>query len=137
MGAEQVGYLVRGPGKITARQIRAAVRACRRQRRELLLDMAPGESTRDERMDAALSATGEYFDPEDIPENPEPQIREFVAWWSRPGTRDTARRQDPDDPGQVLLYAGDMSWGDEPEGGGYRMLKQAYTWGYVEALGIR
>ncbi len=35
-----------------------------------------------------------------------------------------------------IVVAGDMSWGDEPEGYGYQLLKQAQTMGLLDALGI-
>lgn len=136
MGAEQIGCLVKGPQKIPAVRIKAAVRACKRKRATLLGD-AGDDSSRSERMSAALSTTGEYFDPADIPDDPQQEIRSFVQWWHHIDSRDTCSRQDPDDPRQVLVYAGDMSWGDEPDGAGYRKLKQAMAWGYAEALGIR
>ena len=136
MGAEQIGYLCKGPMKIPTRKIKAAVRACLKQRHALLADAGEG-ATRGERSDAALAATGEYFDPEDIPKNPASSIRAFVEWWQHIEGRDTCSREDPDDPGQKLVYAGDMSYGDEPDGQGYQMLKQAIAWGYAEALGVR
>ena len=136
MGAEQVGYLVKGPIRIPAGKIKAAVAACKRQRQALLKDAGEG-ATRGERSDAALSATGEFFDPEDIPKNPSSAIRAFVAWWHCTEGRDTCSRVDTDDPRQKLVYAGEMSWGDEPEGHGYQMLKRAFAWGFAEALGIR
>ena len=136
MGAEQVGYLVKGPIKIPARKIQAAIRACKRRRQELLDDVGEGAS-RDERCDAAQSSTGEFFDPEDIPQNPQADIREFVDWWHTLDCRDACSRIDPDDPRQKLVYAGEMSWGDEPEGRGYQMLKRAWAWGFTEALGLR
>lgn len=136
MGADQVGYLVKGPMKMQARRIVSAVRACQQQRKALLEDA--GESaTRDERMDAALSATGEYFDPADIPENPVKDIRAFVDWWHTLDSRDACSRTDPDNPRQKLVYAGEMSWGDEPNGAGFQMLKRAFAWGFSEALGVR
>ena len=136
MGAEQTGYLVKGPMKIATGRIKAAVRACR-QRRQALLDDAGKGAGRGERCDAALSATGQMFDPEDIPRNPRAVIREFVAWWATTDGRDTCSRQDPDDARQKLVYAGEMSWGDDPDGHGYRMLQRAFAWGFAEALGIR
>jgi hypothetical protein len=88
-------------------------------------------------MDAAQSATGELFDPEDIPVNPAQEIRAFVDWWATTDGRDTCSRTDPDDPRQKLVYAGEMSWGDEPQGLGYQMLKKAFAWGFAKALGVR
>jgi hypothetical protein len=136
MGADQVGYLVKGPRRIAAGRIKAAVRACLRLRKQLL---AAADDPEDEnsRRDAALHLTGEFFDPADIPENPEREIRAFVDWWRRPEGRDVCCRDDPDNPRQTLVYAGEMSWGDEPSGYGYQMLKKALAWGFAEALGIR
>jgi hypothetical protein len=136
MGAELIGYVVKGPVKIQARRITAAARACLRQRKALLGDAGKG-AMRSERMDAAQSATGAYFDPHDIPVNPKAEIQAFVDWWVTLDSGDTCSRTDPDDPRQKLVYAGDMSWGDEPEGTGYQMLKRAFAWGFAEALGVR
>jgi hypothetical protein len=46
-------------------------------------------------------------------------------------------RDHPADARQRLLFAGEMSWGDEPQGYGYQKLKQTFAWGFAEALGIR
>lgn len=121
MGADQIGYLVKGPTRIPAGRLKAAVRACKRLRQELMRDAGAGTDV----------------DPRDIPEDPEAAIREFVEWWRVLDCRDTCSRPDPDDPRQKIVYAGEMSWGDEPDGYGYRMLKRAFTWGFAEALGIR
>lgn len=136
MGAEQVGFIVVGPVKIPAGRIKAAAKACSVQRRKLLKLVAP-DAPRYERRDAVLSETGEDFNPADIPENPEQDIRAFVDWWNSGGSRDTCSRQDPDNSRQKIVYAGEMSWGDEPQGYGYQMLKKAFAWGVAEALGIR
>jgi hypothetical protein len=136
MGAEQSGYLVKGPAKITAARVRAAVRACLRLRRELLASAADPESSAD-REKVAYDRTGIEFDPLEIPDDPTPAIRDFVDWWRTLGGGDTCSRTDPDDPKQVLVYAGDMTYGDEPDGYGYRKFKQAFAWGYAGALGVR
>ena len=136
MGAEQIGFIAKGPAKIPPGRIKAAVRACRRWRKEAL-DTVVDLENEDERRSAAYALTGEDFDPGDIPENPEPGIREFVEWWRHAEGRDTCSRRDPDDKRQMLVYAGDMSDGGEPDGHGYQMLKKAFAWGFAEALGIR
>jgi hypothetical protein len=136
MGAEQIGWLCKGPVKIPAGKVKAAIKACL-QRRQELLDDAGADATRDERCDAAESATDVSFDPLDIPENPEKEIRAFVEWWHELDSRDTCSRADPDDSLQKIVYAGEMTWGDEPHGYGYQKLKQAMAWGFVKALGIR
>jgi hypothetical protein len=81
MGADQVGNLAKGPVKIPAGRLKKAVRPCLKLRRALLA--SAGEcASRSARQDAALLATGERFDPEDIPDNPEgeiPEVRGLVA----------------------------------------------------------
>lgn len=34
-----------------------------------------------------------------------------------------------------IVSAGELSWGDEPQGGGFQELKEAYRWGVVRMLG--
>ena len=136
MGAEQVGYLVKGPKRIGGRAIGRAVRECVRHRQGML-SLCDGAKDAEAGMAAMIEHAGERFDPADIPEDPSAAIREFADWWNSPGSRDTSLRDDPDDPKQRLLYAGEMSWGDEPGGQGYGMLKRAFCWGFAEALGIR
>ena len=136
MGADQIGYLVKGPRKINPARIKAAARACLKTRAAILKDVSDN-ANRGERQEAAYALTSEYFDPEDIPENPEQAIREWIEWWTHQDSRDTCSRSDPDNPRQQLVYAGEMSWGDEPSGRGYQMLKKAFAWGFAEALGIR
>lgn len=136
MGADQVGYLVKGPVRIAPGRIEQAVRACRKLRRWLLAEAGP-DANSGQRHDVALSLTGEYFDPADIPENPRQTVMDFVTWWQCPEGRDVCLRDDPDNPRQRLVFAGEMSWGDEPDGYGYQMLKQALAWGYANVLGIR
>lgn len=35
----------------------------------------------------------------------------------------------------MIVTAGEMTWGDEPQGLGYQELKQAYRWGVIPMLG--
>ena len=136
MGADQIGYLVKGPARILTRGIPRAVRACLARRRELLDEAGP-DADEWVRRETALEITNEFFDPVDIPDDPEPVVKEFVDWWRSLNARDTTFRVDPDDPRQRIVYAGDMSYGDEPDGRGYQMLKRAFAWGFAEALGVR
>ena len=136
MGAEQIGYLVKGPLRISERRIPAAVQACR-QRKAALLQAGGPDADEWDRSQAALAVTDACFDPENIPEDPSPVIREFLDWWATLNARDTCSRWDPDDPRQQLVYAGEMTWGDEPTGHGYEMIQRALAWGFADALGVR
>lgn len=53
-----------------------------------------------------------------------------------PVFRDSASVPDPADPSCVIVFAGERSWGDTPEGAGFRCLAQAQVLGISEALGI-
>ena len=136
MGAEQIGYLVKGPRRIPKCRIPAAVRACRQRKAELLATAGP-EAEEWDRCEAALVRAEACFDPADIPEDPTPAVRKFMDWWATLAARDTCSRPDPDDPTQILVYAGEMTAGDEPEGVGYRMIRGALAWGFAGPLGVR
>ena len=61
----------------------------------------------------------------------------FVSGWNDPCFRDTACRGDPDDPDGKIVVAGERSWGDEPTGSGYQLLKKGFALGIAQELGIR
>jgi len=64
----------------------------------------------------------------------------FLEVWNNAGPRDVNSRLFRPAPGKrmlKLLVAGDMSWGDEPEGAGYQAIKEAYLLGLFPRLGIQ
>lgn len=63
-------------------------------------------------------------------------VREFAAAWNEGRFRDLAFRIDPDKPGRKVVVAGELSWGDEPSGLGYQMLKKAFGLGIAQRLGV-
>jgi hypothetical protein len=70
------------------------------------------------------------------PEELAKEIQEFVAGWNDGGFRDLAFRIDPEKPGRKVVVAGELSWGDEPDGRGYQMLKKAFGLGIAQSLGV-
>ena len=62
-------------------------------------------------------------------EDPEEFVDEFIHFWDEPCGRDVSCRTFCTKPGGgqktlvKIVFAGDMSWGDEPEGYGYTTLK--------------
>jgi hypothetical protein len=64
------------------------------------------------------------------------EIQEFVAGWNDGCFRDLAVRDDPEKPGRKVVVAGELSWGDEPDGRGYQMLKKAFGLGIAQRLGV-
>ena len=65
------------------------------------------------------------------------EIQEFADGWNKGCFRDMAARQDPDNPARQIVVAGDMSWGDEPDGLGYQLLKKAFGLGIAQLLGVQ
>ena len=63
-------------------------------------------------------------------------VREFANAWNEGRFRDVAFRIDPDQPGRKVVVAGQLSWGDEPDGLGYQMLKKAFGLGIAQRLGV-
>lgn len=70
------------------------------------------------------------------PEELAKEIQEFVAGWNDGCFRDLAFRIDPEKPGRKVVVAGELSWGDEPDGRGYQMLKRAFGLGIAQLLGV-
>jgi hypothetical protein len=67
-------------------------------------------------------------------------VMEFVENWPFMGARDAAVRslvaKDFKIEGQVVVFAGDMTWGDDPDGFAYTWLKRAEVLGFDFDLGI-
>jgi len=70
------------------------------------------------------------------PEELAKQVREFTAGWNEGRFRDLAFRIDPDKPSRKVVITGELSWGDEPGGLGYQMLKKAFGLGIAQSLGV-
>jgi hypothetical protein len=64
------------------------------------------------------------------------EVREFAAGWNDGCFRDLTFRDDPKKPGRKVVVAGELSWGDEPDGCGYQMLKKAFGLGIAQRLGV-
>ena len=63
-------------------------------------------------------------------------VQEFAAGWNDGRFRDWSFRLDPEKPGRKGVVAGELSWGDEPDGLGYQMLKKAFGLGIAQRLGV-
>jgi hypothetical protein len=142
MGADLVGYMLKGPRELD------------RDRFELALGIAANVIGQAGQARAAELA-GEDFEREDFDaldndlidldcdlENiaeldPEKLLAELIDVWEGHGARDMTTRFDPDDDDQQIVFAGEMSWGDEPEGFAYRTLRDADKLGMLDVFGIR
>jgi hypothetical protein len=70
------------------------------------------------------------------PEELAKAVKDFAAAWNEGRFRDLAFRTDPDKPDRKVAVAGELSWGDEPEGLGYQTLKKAFGLGIAQRLGV-
>jgi len=64
------------------------------------------------------------------------EVRDFVASWNDGRFRDLSYRVDPLHPRHKVVVAGERSWGDEPQGIGYQMLKKAFGLTIAQRLGV-
>ena len=64
------------------------------------------------------------------------EVRGFVAAWNDGCFRDMSYRIDPLRPRRKVVVAGELSWGDEPDGAGYQMFKKAFGLTIAQRLGV-
>jgi hypothetical protein len=72
--------------------------------------------------------------------SPREFVNAFIAFWNEPNTRDVVCRDlpkflDPENK-MKLVFAGDTSWGDEPDGWGYQMLETVARFDLWGAFGL-
>lgn len=137
MGADQIGFLFKGPVRLDrSRENRA--RAIRRGREVIA-------ATRAFRPDQPHPYVLDHLDPDDIADlssgpdqlpDPAKLVRRLIRWWYE-GARDTCMCRDPDDPSQVIGFAGEMTWGDEPCGLGYELIRDGYRLDVLHFFCIR
>ena len=150
MGADQIGYLLVGPDTLSPRKVSKLRQSLTRAweiidaykevngdvlgfSEEVILSVGSLLGASEGRYSELLERMGKDLD--DLPTVK--QLDEFVAWWNdgTPG-RDVATRNHPTKKGWFILWAGEMTWGDEPSGHGYGMLHGLGDWGLLCHLDI-
>jgi hypothetical protein len=137
MGADLICYMVKGPEDLDESKRDEAIQKVDKfilDVRSFLDAQEKGETTEEHRL---YFADLEEWDLEKIADSEAEEIVDelFAAW--NGDYRDTSHRPDPDDKNQRFVVAGEMSWGDEPSGGGYQGLKMAEKVGLFEFFGLR
>ena len=150
MGADLISYILVGPEKLKAS---AKATKAMLARGETLVALA--KRVVDESLDyddltekeQDLVGTLEYEDLVNYVFDLDPStvLAEFLSLWKNADARDCSARLF-DVPSKTkggrrqcfqILVAGDMSWGDEPEGAGYQTIKAALILGFPCQFGVR
>ncbi len=141
MGADQIGFLFKGPIKLDTTRTTTQLAI---ERGKKVVEAIRWLTTHDELPDH-LSESLAHVDGDTIDEfvqdpgsvpDPERTVKDLIEWWH--GTaRDTCRRVDPDDTEHVIGFAGEMTWGDEPAGFGYQTMKAAALFNILDLFEIR
>ena len=130
MGADQIGFLFKGPIKLDTTRTTTQL-AIERGKKvvEAIRWLAAHGHLPDHLSDSLSHLDGDTVDefvqdPGSVPD-PERTVKDLIEWWHG-SARDTCKRLDPDDKEQIIGFAGEMSWGDEPSGRGYQILRDAH-----------
>jgi hypothetical protein len=137
MGADLIGYMAVGPTRLpdTPEALAAAVAVATERQQKVALAFADGESVDSVRIDGSYY---EAYDAENIAAlDPVALVEAFVDLWNEGRARDVCWRELPTDPPTKCLFAGDMSWGEEPEGHGYTTLRDADRLGLWHFYGLK
>lgn len=62
-------------------------------------------------------------------------VKELVSDWP-PCYSDSALRPDPNDAAKIIAVAGELGWGDTPDGAGYHALDRLAKSGVYSELGF-
>lgn len=149
MGADLIGYMCIGPKRITAAQKKAATKRAWEifQALRAWYGDDDGEGKRQEILDGLeLGGIDETYQLESLEFHRanftvadrihiEATVAEIVQFWNDPDSFDSVCRDISDT--EKVVFCGEMSWGDEPEGHGYQLLKMAHVLEILEQLGIR
>jgi len=144
MGADLVGYLVIAPNQISGDMVDAAVAqavaTCDLARTWLRLEQT-GNTEALEAFKLPALWEHENLAPDDVADlaamgeaECRKAVEETIDFLHAPDSRDCALRSIDED--RFALFCGEMSWGEEPEGDGYQILKRMFLLGVDQALGI-
>lgn len=136
MGADLIAYICKGPQKLDRSKRDAAVAHTTE-----IVELAKISGDSEDALDGLLEKFGDLSGFEDLESvaNIEPAefVDSFIETWDNCDCRDMSFRTDPDDENQKIVVAGELSWGDTPEGEGYTALNTATVLGLMLIFGIR
>jgi hypothetical protein len=145
MGASLIGYLVKGPHQLNTDEATIQLAIARAQ--SMLDQIAAWKrvETDDEREAFAVQYNINHEDFDDhsssqmasLTGKTAPElVKDFLEFWPGEDCRDACVRPDPDSPSKVIIFAGEMSWGDEPQGEAFEQLQRAELLGLYSVFEI-
>lgn len=156
MGADQIGYLWTQPTTYDEQHLRSLVigrlqevHAELEQARKALndagdvdLESDPGFSQRFPRLEYLrhwdlLGSVADVLEVWSERLQAEGMVDQIVCLLTNHSGRDTISRPDPNNPSRCLCFAGEMTWGDEPDGLGYRCMRLIHALDLTGPLDIR
>jgi hypothetical protein len=140
MGSDLIGFLVVGPKELNVskkekaiKKVEYIIKRCSNidptaptERDKKLLEEMGIFSDYQESIEEAISLVLEI-------DNPVTFVEDFMEFWGSPETRDVAWRYYGK---KQIVFAGDSTWGDEPNGQGYELLKLAYITGIAKVFKV-
>lgn len=147
MGADLIGYMLKGPKKFTAAKKKDALKKAiqigmtaeamveSKEAGEEWSPVLPWQKEAAKAIESALEQ-GSMPDLESFTrEGAQDAFDKFLLAWEG-GHRDVNVRVDPDDKTQVLFFTGGMSWGDSP-GETFEEVERAFMYLIPDNLGVR
>jgi hypothetical protein len=149
MGADFISFLAIGPVKLSASKatrkkaekrvtefVTEALRYMDAEIQEGDEGLAVMEEVRSNPMFTHLDLTYDIHWVKEFSANPLKLLENFLELWDG-GSRDSDSRTIPRDKlRRKVVFAGEMSWGDEPDGHGYQTLKHSDAAGLFTVYGI-
>jgi len=161
MGADLIGYFAKGPRTLSTQAFAAAVAEADRRLAWLRRAEAHLELDNDTKLIELLAGCpwaerdAAHVPPEQIDTETlrieiarlcdmvgsveeltgEQAVKQFVESWP-PLFRDAAHVVDPDCPDKLIVFAGERTWGDTPDGAGFQLLSRAGVLGIAPILGV-
>ena len=136
MGADLIAYTVYGPTKL--KPTKAAIKKALSFAKNVV--EAAAQAEKDPDFDWKEDKFIGGFEPEELPDisclDPKEVLTNVLDLWRGEARDATSRIITVGGKTVRVLTAGDMSWGDEPDGFGYQTLKHAEQLGILKALGI-
>lgn len=137
MGAELIGYILVGPADISNKR-EVAIAAVNKTNAALDKWAADPDSLSEEDHELLTffyDSGQDDSDAEELKLDAEKFVDEFIEFWNS-GSRDSNFRLNPKDVSQKIVFAGDATWGDTPQGYGYELIYTAETFNVLDAFEI-